>query len=379
MATQLSLDTTDLAVVQERLTDIANKGMRGMLSCRVIDLMCQPLIGVTRLKATPPIVEAIWMAGVTLSCLLGIQAFLGEVNVNSVLQVATATGSFLAIVFTIKLLYPMIVPEVIAISIATAKSPQALYEIELWFRAVLNVRRQLIFSLALCAISVGVLAWYDGQDATLSITPLSYISLGLTFASGANLLFLGVAPPLLLRLMSRHNLSLFAFDPAHDKSVTRLADLVSLMLVMGGLIVLVFVAVSYFVFVVHYSAAVMAVVMVAWYVLGLTAALVLFSFSNFYLTQMIRRAKRKLLADLRARIDRLYETMGGEIDPEKLANIEKAFDFYRALRDSRDSSINWPMVRSLFSSILLQTLPLAVGFVDWQNFASSFYKVLGIP
>jgi Tfp pilus assembly protein PilE len=360
-------DTFRRTQVESQLLQLTEKREGLVLVCLLFIGLSRLIARMLRRKSVSPLTTVGVLFVLIATTLLLVSRLSGSIEVGAVAQAVTASLLVSLIFLSVWELYPLLIPPAARIAIATIENQEGIESMYGWFGRTLNIRSQLSLTLFLPSLTLVVLAFLDWNRPNLSIQPTSYISLALIFFAGSNILYLGGVVPYYLKTLSEYRLRLFSFDPAFDPNIRLLSQKANFTLSLGSGIVFLFMVTSYFSFLLIYSTDVVLAVMSFWYVLGVLAAISMFSFSNYFLSRMTHAAKDQLLVELQAKIDSLYEQLTYETSVDKLKLIEETLLFYRSIRDTNSSTFNWQAIRVLLSALIVQTAPFLLGAINWSG------------
>jgi hypothetical protein len=94
-----------------------------------------------------------------------------------------------------------------------------------------------------------------------------------------------------------------------------------------------------------------------------------FLYPHLFLSRIVRQEKWAVLDTLQAKINHLYS--GQDLpDPKTAGEIKALMDLYSLAKLSPDSSLNFAVLRTYFSSLILPIASFIAGLINWRDLIS---------
>jgi hypothetical protein len=237
-------------------------------------------------------------------------------------------------------------------------APRDFEPLEKWTLAF-SWRKQIrmgLFVATLGVASTELISWYLGASHEfLMLAPPTVLYCG--FFIGANvelaLIFPGIASAL-----SRCEVQVNPIDPSRTPGVRNLASMFgvfTLMLTVSGLLLMM----PLLYIVSHYYALWQLRTIIGVWLCLWALVIYFFSFSQYYLSVVVRREKKKILNELQVKLQDAYRNL--DISKEQSVNIMKDLgDLYNAIRGSRNMPLDVEIIAQYASSLLISLIPFLI-------------------
>lgn len=268
----------------------------------------------------------------------------------------------------VKHLRDVLFPIFIDLAINKVMDVQGKRDILEWLNRYNNLSRQIFWS-ALGALFTELLLAWAWFNSNFYLSPGVFILLGVTVFIGVQLPYWTYAIIHAFSILSKYRIRIYSLDPSEDPLLNLLHRVTMQTLLLGSLIVLAFTLSTYWTFLRDSPTVWVRIAFIAWYLIGLVFAIILFIMPSLYISRIIESEKQRLLIALQEKIEKLYMEME-MIDKVKLEQIEKAWAIYKMIKNTADSTVSWSSIRTFLTSIGIQSLPIIGIFVDWQTVLS---------
>ena len=233
----------------------------------------------------------------------------------------------------------------------------------LWLVWWANIPRQVACSIVLATVTTGILIY--ATSGASSFTLGTALVMWLTFFLGTQLPYWSYAIIDAFNTLASDGLQVTGLDPSNSDVIHLLKRQISSVLGYGAVAVLLFLLVTYLLFLQDLAFENIRIAFLVWYAFAVVTAIALFWMPNHYMSKIIALHKRHIMDKLQRRMLELLKssTEGVGRDVEIL---EKTMSLYLVVKATPDSSLTWDSLRGLMGSILLQSIPLLT-LLDWRS------------
>lgn len=241
---------------------------------------------------------------------------------------------------------------------------RAFSDIKAWLRKVSNPMVQVLasvfFALLGCAI---VFAWSESKGSV----PIYFSSYIVTFVAGfilGNGAYFALTVPTIVRVFSRCRFHLYCFAPSDSPFIRKIKSCFGMMTVANAIIFSIGMLEIYLMG--PFGSKTTTRVALWSLISGLLIVSYSFLYPHYFLTRIVRQEKWAVLEIMQAKINKLYN--GHELpDSKNAAEIKALMELYDLAKQSSDSSLNFAVLRTYVTSLILPTASFIAGLINWKE------------
>lgn len=243
----------------------------------------------------------------------------------------------------------------------------AFADIARWLRLVSNPIVQLLTCFFFALLGCGLAASWSGNKDGIPIFLSSYIIVfiaGFLIGNGA---YFALTAPTLACVLSKCRFCLYCFAPSEAPFIRKVKSCFGMMTI-GNAIVFSVVMLEIYLMGPSGSKTTMRLALLC-LLFGVSIISYSFLYPHLFLSRIVRREKWAVLDNMQAKISSLY---GGQNlpDPKVAGEIRELMDLYNLAKQSSDSSLNFAVLWTYFSSLILPMASFLAGLVNWRDLLS---------
>jgi hypothetical protein len=241
---------------------------------------------------------------------------------------------------------------------------KAFTDIKTWLRNVSNPIAQILasvlFALLGCAV---VFAW----SASKSSVPIYFSSYIVTFVAGfilGNGAYFALTVPTIVRVFSKCRFHLYCFAPSDSPFIRKIKTSFGMMTIANAIIFSIGMMEIYLMG--PFGSKTTMRVALCSLIFGLLIVSYSFLYPHYFLTRIVRREKWAVLEIMQAKINKLYSEHDIP-DSKNATEIKALMELYDLAKQSSDSSLNFAVLRTYVSSLILPTASFIAGLINWNE------------
>lgn len=244
---------------------------------------------------------------------------------------------------------------------------KAFSEIAQWVRRVSNPTTQILTCLFFALLGCGMAASWSGNKTRIPIFLSSYI---VVFISGfliGNGAYFALTVPTVAYVLSKCRFRLYCFAPSEAPFIRKVKSCFGMMTVANAIV---FSVVMLEIYLMDPSGSKTTMrLALSCLIFGVLVISYSFLYPHLFLSRIVRQEKWAVLDTLQARINHLYD--GHDLpDPKTAGEIKALMDLYSLAKMSPDSSLNFAVLRTYFSSLILPMASFIAGLINWRDLIS---------
>jgi hypothetical protein len=244
---------------------------------------------------------------------------------------------------------------------------KAFADIVRWVRRVSNPTIQLVTCFFFALLACGLVDSWTGNKGRIPIFLSSYIVVfiaGFLIGNGA---YFALTVPTVACVLSKCRFRLYCFAPSEAPFIRKVKSCFGMMTI-GNAIVFSVVMLEIYLMGPSGSKTTMRLALLC-LLFGVSVISYSFLYPHLFLSRIVRREKWAVLDTLQAKISSLYG--GQDLPGPKIAGeIRELMDLYNLAKQSPDSSLNFAVLWTYFSSLILPMASFVAGLINWRDLLS---------